>query len=444
MLSRNPDDFLRETSLDIHKTPRSYAPEAHPFQAAREYQRALNATKLERIFAKPFLGSLSGHSEGVGALAPHPLALSTLASGAYDGEIRLWDLPRKRCLAKVQAHSGWVRGIAFNPQDGNSFLSVGDDKAIKHWPLRLNGTPEAEYPEPSFTVLSKNMLLGLSHHYKRTQFATCGSAVEIWDEGRGSPLRSLQWGSASVHGIRYNGVETEILAAVAADRSVILYDQRAQVPLHKMTMKLRSNAVAWNPMEAFIFSLASEDYNAYTFDMRNLKAPLNVHMDHTEAVMDLAYSPTGREFVTASYDRSLRIFPVERGRSREVYHTKRMQRVMTVAWSGDGKFLVSGSDEMNLRLWKAAAAEKLGPLRPREEAAFRYQEALRDKYAQHPQLKRIARHRQVPKHIRNAAREHRTIRESQKRKESNRRRYSKPGSVPHVPERQKHVLKEED
>lgn len=53
--------------------------------------------------------------------------------------------------------------------------------------------------------------------------------------------------------------------------------------------------------------------------MRQLSAPRNVHMDHTEAVMDVDYSPTGREFVTGSYDKSLRIFSCERGRSRFVF-----------------------------------------------------------------------------------------------------------------------------
>ena len=40
--------------------------------------------------------------------------------------------------------------------------------------------------------------------------------------------------------------------------------------------------------------------------------------DFTSAVMDVDYSPTGREFVAGSYDRSLRIFGHTGGHSREV------------------------------------------------------------------------------------------------------------------------------
>lgn len=42
--------------------------------------------------------------------------------------------------------------------------------------------------------------------------------------------------------------------------------------------------------------------------------------------MDVAYSPTGKEFVSGSYDRTIRIFNIQSAKSREVYHTKRMQR----------------------------------------------------------------------------------------------------------------------
>lgn len=51
-----------------------------------------------------------------------------------------------------------------------------------------------------------------------------------------------------------------MLASCASDRSVILYDCRESGPLRKVVMELRSNALSWNPMEAFIFTVANEDY----------------------------------------------------------------------------------------------------------------------------------------------------------------------------------------
>ena len=50
--------------------------------------------------------------------------------------------------------------------------------------------------------------------------------------------------------------------------------------------------------------------------MRRLDMPVNVHQDHVAAVLDVDYSPTGQEFVTGSFDKSIRIFQRDRGHSR--------------------------------------------------------------------------------------------------------------------------------
>ena len=72
-------------------------------------------------------------------------------------------------------------------------------------------------------------------------------------------------------------------------------------------------------MEAFNFTVANEDHNLYTFDMRRMDTALNVHKDHVSAVLSVDYSPTGREFVSGSYDKTVRIFEYNKGHSREVY-----------------------------------------------------------------------------------------------------------------------------
>jgi Sof1-like domain len=55
-------------------------------------------------------------------------------------------------------------------------------------------------------------------------------------------------------------------------------------------------------------------------------------------------------------------------------------------------------------------------IKPRERLAIDYSNSLKEKYAPHPQIKRIAKHRQVPKHIYNASKEHRVIHQKLKRK----------------------------
>lgn len=92
MISHNPEQYTRERSNDIYRLAKNLDPALHPFEKAREYTRALNATKIERMLAKPFLYSLEGHIDGVYTISKSQRNLSTIVSGSADGELRMWNL----------------------------------------------------------------------------------------------------------------------------------------------------------------------------------------------------------------------------------------------------------------------------------------------------------------------------------------------------------------
>eukprot|EP00555_Chaetoceros_dichaeta_P006078 CAMPEP_0198271842 /NCGR_PEP_ID=MMETSP1447-20131203/50713_1 /TAXON_ID=420782 /ORGANISM="Chaetoceros dichaeta, Strain CCMP1751" /LENGTH=150 /DNA_ID=CAMNT_0043964657 /DNA_START=1 /DNA_END=450 /DNA_ORIENTATION=+ len=146
------------------------------------------------------------------------------------------------------------------------------------------------------------------------------------------------------------------------------------------------------------------------------------------AVMSVAWSPTGTEFTTGSYDKTIRIFPTRAGRSREIYHTKRMQRVFTINYTADNKYILSGSDDFNIRLWKARASEKIGQLSTREETSMSYRKALIKKYRYTPEVKKIHTARKVPGLIRKMTKVTVIQKESRNRKQANRAKYDKKGT----------------
>lgn len=88
---------------------------------------------------------------------------------------------------------------------------------------------------------------------------------------RAQPLHSFDWGSQEplVH-VQYNPTEMNIVGYCGGDRSICLYDTRTKSALKRFILKMRSNAMCWNPMEAFNFTIANEDSNLYTYDMRKL------------------------------------------------------------------------------------------------------------------------------------------------------------------------------
>lgn len=56
-LSRSTSSYQAPGSA-VTRQPRNYDPAQHPLERAREYTRALNAVKMERMFAQPFVAQL--------------------------------------------------------------------------------------------------------------------------------------------------------------------------------------------------------------------------------------------------------------------------------------------------------------------------------------------------------------------------------------------------
>lgn len=444
MISRSTDEFTRERSNDLQRVFRNFDPNLHTQARAQEYVRALNAAKLDKIFAKPFLAAMNGHIDGISAMTKSPRHLKSIFSGSVDGDIRLWDIAARRTIQQFPGHRGAVRGLTVSTE-GERLISCGDDCTVRLWDIPVAGIGESSYgsenvQKPLATYVGKNSFRAVDYQWDSNVFATGGAQVDIWDHDRSEPINSFAWGSDTVISVRFNPAEKDIFATTASDRSIVLYDLRMASPLHKLIMQTRNNAIAWNPREPMNFTAANEDCNCYSYDMRRMNISTCVHQDHVSAVMDIDYSPSGREFVTGSYDRTVRIFPYNAGHSREIYHTKRMQRVFCVKFSGDATYVVSGSDDANIRLWKAKASEQLGVLLPRERKRHEYLDAVKERFKHIPEIKRIERHRHLPKPIYKAALLRHTVNAAAKRKEDRKRAHSAPGSVVTAPLRKKRIV----
>jgi len=179
--------------------------------------------------------------------------------------------------------------------------------------------------------------------------------------------------------------------------------------------------------------VGNENARCYTFDMRKLSEPKMIHKDHFSAILDIDFSPTGKEFATASFDKTIRIFPFNDGRSREVYHTKRMQQVNAIVYSNDSKYIVSGSEDTNIRIWKSNAADPIKMLLPREKEALAYSNKLKKKYKYNSEIKRILRHRHLPKVLVKKAKVKQIQKEARFRKDENMRANNRVEDRPFIP-----------
>lgn len=120
-----------------------------------------------------------------------------------------------------------------------------------------------------------------------------------------------------------------------------------------------------------------------------------------------------------------------------------MQRVFSVCFTTDSRYILSGSDDGNVRLWRAEAAARSHIRSTKERTKLEYDAALKERYKHMPEIKRISRHRHVPKQVKKAGEIKKEEIAAIKRKEENVRRHSKKQAKRRLPEREAMIVMKE-
>ena len=420
-LHLDASDYSVKKAGDRQPLVRNPGKTACPNHKHVEYMRALAAAKLDRMFAKPFVAALDGHVDSVTVLARSRKLLSApVVSGSADGGICFWDISSRGLVwQNPTAHVGCaVMGVVVS-NDDRLVYSVGGDKAIRAW------SQNSDTPVRSLEWSSS--LTSVDHHWSNDSciVTTCSQGtVDVWDFFKSNtPVQSFQWGDSGVLSSRFHPSEYNLLATSMGDNSVGLFDIRTSSGIQKIYLKNKSNAIAWNPRDPFVFAVGNDDGNVYQMDMRKVgagsSAIVRMHTGHVQAVLDVEYSPLGTELVSGGYDKTVRIFALESQKAREIFHTKRMQRIGATRWTGDGRFVLSGSEDGNVRVWKANASEKLGVVDAREKRALEYRKSLTERYQHVEEIGKIVHNRRVPKWVKNEGKRRADHFESQKIAETN-------------------------
>lgn len=160
--------------------------------------------------------TLSGHSDNVHSVAFSPDD-KMLASGSWDGTVKLWNVDTGSELATFAEELGPVYSVAFSP-DGKLLASGGWDGTIRIWDM-ITGDYLNTWKGHSGSVYSvafspDSRLLASGHSQWK---------IKLWDVGTGTELTTLSEHSGPVYSVAFSP-DGKVLASGSQDKTIKLWD----------------------------------------------------------------------------------------------------------------------------------------------------------------------------------------------------------------------------
>ncbi len=297
----------------------------------------------------------------------------TLATGSFDGTVRLWDVITDQQIgATLVGPTGVdneVNSVAFSP-DGK-VLAGGSDDAIWLW----NVATHKQIGDPITGHIGIIESVAFSPDDKIFATGSFDGTVRLWDVATHQQIgKTIAVDTSASLDHAVNSVafspDGKTLATGSDDHTVRLWGVAAQqqigTPLTGHTGWVTS--VAFSPDGKTLASGSADGtarlWNSVTH--KQIGNPLTVYTEITS----VAFSPDGGTLATGVEDHTVRLWNVDDHRHIDVANhpqigaplTGHANWVSSVAFSPNGKVLASGSADGTARLWDVASVTGIATL----------------------------------------------------------------------------------
>lgn len=278
------------------------------------------------------------HQEPVLQVALNPIRNLAASCDAKVG-IKVWDAGTGMVVRTFNSGDTETQSLAFT-RDGSRLLAGGRDMTLRVWDVR--GRPII----PAMALAKIRPVKKQMRSDKRFK-AMIDAAKKAVKRGAHGMAYSLVRDSQGLPGYERSDTALDLLWR--------LKDHGTRIGLHGAWQKRAIDTpagvmdISFSP-SAINFLTAQSDHCVRMWSTTTGDC-VKVLKDHTNLVATVRYSWNGREAASGGDDRSVRTWDVKTGRNTLVLKGH-SESVSAVAYSRDGRFLVSGSWDNSVKIWR--------------------------------------------------------------------------------------------
>ena len=302
-------------------------------------------------------GRYDGDVEALSGVSVVSVALSddgqTVAAGADDCSVHVWDAASGQCTYLLSGHEGRVLGVALSG-DGKTVISGSDDGTVRRWDV-AGGQSTCVLSGQENRVLS----VALSRDGKTVLSGANDGTVRLWDAASGRCTRVLSGHYGHVWSVALSSDGRTVISG-GADCTVRVWDAAGgQSTCVLDVFPFRTSSVALSGDGRIAASGASRGtLRLWDVASGQNTCTLEGSRYHMSSV---ALSSDGKTVISGATDGLLRVWDAASGQCTHVL-SGHEGRVSTVALSGDGRTAASRASDGTVRLWDTAGGRCIGVL----------------------------------------------------------------------------------